>query len=83
MEPGKLNVKIFSPLKVFFEGTAVSVTAVNKTGPFDVLLDHINFFSILSSGDVVVNTGEDKVTIPIDKGVIRVSNNVVTVFTNI
>jgi len=53
----KLKVKIISPTETHYEGSALAISAVNKVGPFDILADHANFFSLLSKGDVVVNTG--------------------------
>lgn len=79
----KLTVKVFSPFETYYEGQAVSVSANNDTGLFDVLLDHINFFSVLSTGDVTVDTGTEKKSYPLEKGVMRVTNNVVTVFMNV
>lgn len=35
--PGFLRVKVYTPFKVFYEGDALSVSAKNQTGEFDVL----------------------------------------------
>lgn len=78
-----LNVKIFSPFTVYYEGPAVSVTATNETGTFDILLNHTKFFSVLEEGEVAVNTGTDKKRFEIDRGVIRVADNTVTLFANV
>ena len=79
----KLVVKIFSPFQSFFEGSAVSVSARNKTGAFDVLYGHSNFFSLLNSGRIRVNTGFETVDIEVEGGVIRVNKNRVVVFANV
>lgn len=42
-----MAVKIFAPFEVFFEGDAYSVSAVNATGPFDILPRHHNFICVL------------------------------------
>jgi F0F1-type ATP synthase epsilon subunit len=81
--PPRLNVKVFSPYQVFFEGTAESLTARNKTGPFDVLYNHGNFLSTLMPGRIAVNTGREIVNIEISSGIIRVSNNLAIVFANV
>lgn len=80
--PG-LTVKIFSPFTTYYEGQAVSVTATNETGTFDILLNHTKFFSVLQEGEVLVNTGSDQKRFQIDRGVIRVADNVVTLFANV
>jgi F0F1-type ATP synthase epsilon subunit len=79
----KLKVKVISPTKTHFEGLAQSVSAYNKVGPFDILGDHANFFSLLSQGDVVVDTGFQKFTFPITQGIVKVHDNTVTLFIDI
>lgn len=76
----KLHIKVISPAQTFYEGPAVSVSAVNKVGPFDVLADHANFFSLLSEGNAVVNTGTQNLTFPINHGLIKVHDNDITLF---
>ena len=81
--PERLKVKVFSPYETFFEGTAVSLSGQNKTGPFDVLYGHTNFFTLLQGGQVSVDTGFNSVLIEIDSGLLRVHNNVATLFANV
>ena len=83
MDSGKLNVKIFSPFETFFEGSAVSVSAKNPEGDFDVLYNHSNFFSLLSKGKIQIDTGFDKIGVQIDSGIMRVNDNKVVVFANV
>jgi F0F1-type ATP synthase epsilon subunit len=75
-----LTVKIYSPAEVFYEGRAKSVSALNADGPFDVLDGHINFFSLLVAGTVVVDTGEESREIPISHGILHVRSDQVTLF---
>ncbi len=75
-----LKVKVLSPTQSFYEGPAVSVSAINKVGPFDVLANHANFFSLLTKGDIVVNTGNQSLTFPITHGIIKVHSNLITLF---
>lgn len=42
-----MAVKVYAPFKVYFEGEAYSVSAINATGPFDVLPHHHNFLCML------------------------------------
>jgi F0F1-type ATP synthase epsilon subunit len=79
----KLNVKIFSPYQIYYDGEATSVSATNRTGPFDVLAGHTNFFSLLSSGKVTVDTGFQKLDFKLDRGIIKVNANNVTLFANV
>ncbi len=79
----KLYIKVFSPYRVFFEGSADSLTAANAEGIFDVLYNHSNFFSMLAAGKIAVNTGFEKVGIEIESGFIKVTDNHVVVFANV
>ncbi len=79
----KLKVKLFSPFQTYFQGEAVSVSAFNEVGPFDILAQHSNFFSLLTAGDVTINTGYQEVKVNVPNGIVRCSNNMVTLFVNI
>jgi F0F1-type ATP synthase epsilon subunit len=75
-----LHVKVISPAQMYYEGPAESVSAKNKVGDFDILSDHANFFSLLTTGDIVINTGAQKLKFPIKDGIVKVTNNIVTLF---
>lgn len=79
----RFRVKIFSPYQTYYEGEAVSLSASNRTGPFDVLPGHINFFSLLSGGQVVINTGFQRLEFQVARGIIRVNGNAVTLFADV
>ncbi len=80
----KLKIKVFSPYQTFFEGTGVSLSAVNQTGPFDILAGHSNFFSIIKPGRVTVDTGfQTPVIIEVESGILRVTDNKVTLYANV
>jgi len=78
-----IPVKIFSPFKVFFEGDALAVSAVNKTGPFDILAKHEDFLTILVPCNVVVRTPQGKQEFPLQRGIVQVNKDRVWVFANI
>jgi F0F1-type ATP synthase epsilon subunit len=79
----RFKVKIFSPYQTYYEGEAVSLSATNRTGPFDVLPGHINFFSLLTGGTVVLNTGFQRLEFQISRGVVRVNRDEVTLFADV
>ncbi len=81
--PEKLEVNIFSPYQTFYKGKATSVSGKNKSGDFDVLYNHGNFFSLLPAGMVTVDTGFETVYIEISSGFMRVAQNSVTLFANV
>ncbi len=78
-----LAVKVYSPFKVYFQGEANSVSAVNNTGPFDILPQHHNFLTLLNACDLVIRTSETKQKIRIARGVMHVRANHVTVFLDV
>ena len=78
--PARLEVKIFSPFAQYYTGPAVAVSAMNAAGPFDILPFHANFLTLLSAGQVRVNTGYREYNFKIDRGLAKVSGNRVTVF---
>lgn len=82
---GFLLAKIYTPFKVFFEGDAKSVTAVNETGKFDVLPGHHNFITMLIPCDVTVVTAKDKEpkVIPIARGLMHIKDNKLIIFLDV
>lgn len=76
-------VRVLAPTKKLYDGMAVSITARNKVGQFDVLAGHANFFSLLSESQVVINTGSQNLTFPISGGLLKVKSNTVTLFVDI
>jgi F0F1-type ATP synthase epsilon subunit len=79
----RFKVKIFSPYQTYYEGEAVSLSAANRTGPFDILAGHINFFSLLTGGTIMLNTGFQQLEFPITRGILRVSGDEVTLFADV
>ena len=79
----RFKIKIFSPYQTYYQGEATSVSAANATGPFDVLPGHINFFSLLVAGTVTLNTGFQLLEFQVNRGIIRVNRDEVTVFADV
>ncbi len=77
------QVKVHSPFQTYFDSTAYSVSAVNGTGPFDVLPGHKNFLSLLLPGEVIVRTARDEEKLKINKGIMHVHDNSVIVFLDV
>jgi F-type H+-transporting ATPase subunit epsilon len=77
------QLKVLSPDKKYYQGQAVSLSAANKAGPFDILAQHTHFFSLLTPGSVSINTGSEQIDIPIASGIVKVADNNVTLFVNI
>jgi F0F1-type ATP synthase epsilon subunit len=79
----KLNVIARAPFNVYYEGKAEVVTATNKVGKFDILPEHADFFSILSPGEIIIETSADFVVFYARNGFITVRDNEVMLFVNI
>lgn len=79
-----LRIKVHSPYKTYFDEEATSISAVNSTGPFDILPRHHNFLTLLSPCELVIHTamaGERHIRIA--RGVMHVQSNNVTVFLDV
>jgi F-type H+-transporting ATPase subunit epsilon len=79
-----MHVKIYSPFKVYFDETALSISAENETGPFDVLPRHHNFITLLKACELVVRQvhGADQ-RIRISGGIMHVKADQVIIFLDV
>lgn len=79
-----MHVKVHAPFKVYFDGMASSFSAVNETGPFDILPHHKNFMSLLKPCNIIVKVPDKpEFTLPITRGVIHVKADQLTVFLDV
>lgn len=79
-----MEVKVYAPFQVYFEGDAYSVSAENATGPFDILPKHHNFLCMLVPCDLVVQPVKgSKKTIKIHRALMHVKANRVVVFMDV
>jgi len=77
-----LRVIARSPFHIYYEGVARIVTGMNRIGKFDVLPGHADFFSVMTPGDIVIQTDADTITFPINGGIIGVRDDEVMLFVN-
>lgn len=82
-QTANLYVIAKAPFNNYYEGVAEIVSATNSVGRFDILPGHADFFSIISSGDVVIQTPKEELTINVNNGIITVRDNQVMLFLNI
>lgn len=78
-----VHIRVASPFKIFFDEDAYSITAVNDTGPFDILPRHHNFITLLNACEIVVRTGRGDFRIQISGGVMHVKADKIVVFLNV
>lgn len=79
-----LHVIARAPFEVYYEGPAEAVSAQNKIGPFDVLPDHADFFSVLDPCEVRIDKpdSDDPVLFSAHNGIVTVRDNQVMLFVN-
>lgn len=78
-----MHVKVYAPFKTYFDGPAVSVSAVNDTGPFDILKRHHNFMTLVNQCDLIIRTENEEKRIQINRGVMHVKADRVIVFLDV
>lgn len=79
-----MAVKVYAPFQVYFEGDAYSVSAVNATGPFDILPHHHQFLCMLVPCSLTILPVEgDKKTIKIHRALMHVKADRVVVFVDV
>jgi len=79
-----MHVKVYAPFQVYFEGDGYSISAVNATGPFDILPHHHNFLCMLVPCELVIKTttNETKI-IKVSRALMHVKAEEVTVFVDV
>lgn len=78
-----MQVKVYSPFRIYYDKQAQSISATNATGPFDVLPQHHNFLTLLTAGEIVIRTKDLEHKIRISRGVMHVKSDQVIVFLDV
>jgi len=78
-----MAVKVYAPFQVYFEGDAYSVSALNDTGPFDVLPHHRNFLCMLLPCNLRIVGVESEKTIKVHRALMHVKADRVVVFMDV
>lgn len=81
-EGDTFHLKIYSPFKTYYDDQVVSVSAINDTGPFDILAGHHNFLTLLNPCEIVAR-GETEEKIKIMRGIMHVKADEVVVFLDV
>lgn len=82
-DPTMMQIKVYSPYQVYFDDLATSISAVNDTGPFDILKGHHRFLTLLVSCELVINAVKGEEKIKISHGIMYVKEDRVTVFLDV
>lgn len=78
----RINVIARAPFHKYYEGPAKSVSAENAAGKFDILPGHADFFSVMTPGEVIIDTETDPISFNITNGIITVRGEEVMLFVN-
>ncbi len=78
-----LTIKVSTPEKVLFEGKALSLSSINARGDFDMMVDHINFITVIKDKLILFLEGEKQQEFDLDMGILRCFDDNVDVFLGI
>jgi F0F1-type ATP synthase epsilon subunit len=78
-----MQAKVYSPYHSYFDGPAYSISAVNATGPFDILPKHHNFMTLLLPCIIDIQTSTGAQKIKISRGIMHVKADKVVVFLDV
>ena len=79
-----LKVQARAPFELYFAGEALSVSATNKVGRFDILPGHADFFSVINpDSDIVIGTDKEDININVSNGIVCAKDDEVLLFLNI
>lgn len=78
-----IAIKVYAPFKVYYEGEGYSISAVNETGPFDILPHHHNFLCMLVPGSLIIETPDGRKVIKITRALMHVKAERVVVFMDV
>lgn len=81
-ESGKpiMELKVYSAFRNYFDEMAYSVSAVNHTGPFDILPRHHNFMTLIKPCELKITAPSGDKTININQALMHVKADRVVVF---
>jgi F0F1-type ATP synthase epsilon subunit len=78
------KIKVINAEKTLIETEAISMTALNRRGKFDILPNHCPFLCVLSAGDVIIRKPDKtKEQVTIAKGILKFINNEAVVLTGL
>jgi F0F1-type ATP synthase epsilon subunit len=78
-----MDLKVYAPFKVYFDGKAYSVSGLNESGPFDILPHHHNFICLLMPCDLIVRAPFGNKVIRISRAFMHVRAEKVIVFVDV
>jgi F0F1-type ATP synthase epsilon subunit len=77
-----LTIVVRNKEKILFDGQAQAFSSVNDRGPFDILVQHENFITLIKNEIVIHITPKEKKEIQIENGIARAYNDKISVYVN-
>lgn len=79
-----MDVKVYAPFHIYYEGKAYSLNASNAVGPFDVLPHHHSFICMLVPCTVSIDTPDKGVKkVKVHRALMHVKADSVSVFVDV
>lgn len=82
-----MHIKVYSPFHIYFDDRATSISALNDTGPFDILPGHRNFMTLVSACELIIRIpggdANNEQKIKIARAVMHVKADEVRVFLDV
>lgn len=78
-----MDIKVYAPFRVYYEGKGYSLSGVNESGPFDILPHHHNFICLLLPCDLVIQAPFGKQVVRISRAFMHVRAEKVVVFVDV
>ncbi|MEO6761511.1 MAG: F0F1 ATP synthase subunit epsilon [Candidatus Saccharimonadales bacterium] len=78
-----MQVKVYSPHKIYFDNAATSISGEDATGPFDILAHHHNFIALLKPCELNIRAEGADSHVKISGGIMHVKADRVTVFLDV
>jgi len=77
LSPEKIHLTVRNRMKILFDEEVKSVSSKNDTGVFDILSEHSNFISLITSPLIIRKLDGKKQEITFKNGLIKVKDNAV------
>ena len=75
----KLGLRIVTPDKLIYEGTATNISAIGADGIFSVLPRHAPMIATLARGEIKIEDGAKTFYVMVDSGILEVSEEKVNI----
>ncbi len=73
-----MHLEIVTPEKIIYEGDVDQITVVTETGKISILPHHVNLFTKVTPGELILRIANKEQYMAITGGFLEVANNKVT-----